>query len=155
VPTFLRRDPAAYLSLLEVLLVLAISWGWFGLTADKLPLIMAVASTAIGVVTAILTKRTGFSMAIGLVKAVIALLAGYGVVITVDQQTAIIGAAVVVLGFFNWTQNEPAESPGLHEEPVVQGTVVNQHFASSGLDEDGVADAIATRATNRPDVGGF
>lgn len=139
---FLRRDPAAYLSLLEVLLVLAVSWGWFGLTQDRLPLIMAVASTGIGVVVAILTKRTGFSMAIGLVKAVIALLAGYGVAITLDQQTAVIGAAVVLLGFFNWTQNSPAEQPGLSEEPmVVQGTVVNQHFAHSP--------DIASEATRR------
>lgn len=126
--SFVRRDPAAYLSLLEVMLVLAVSWGWFGLTADKLPLIMAVASTAIGVVVAILTKRTGFSMAIGLVKAVIALLAGYGVAISLDQQTAIIGAAVVILGFFNWTANSPADTPGFHEEPmrdVVPGQVVS------------------------------
>lgn len=128
---FLRRDPAAYLSLLEVLLVLAVSWGWFGLTQDRLPLIMAVASTGIGVVVAIYTKRTGFSMAIGLVKAVIALLVGYGITIGLDQQTAIIGAAVVVLGFFNWTQNSPADEPGLSEEPMgaVKTTVVNQHFA--------------------------
>lgn len=129
---FLRRDPAAYLSLLEALLVLAVSWGWFGLTADRLPLIMAVASTGIGVVTAILTKRTGFSVSIGLVKAVIALLAGYGVAVSLDQQTAIILAATVVLGFFNWTQNSPADEPGLHEEPMpTVGPVINQHFPAA------------------------
>lgn len=130
---FVRRDPAAYLSLLEVAIVLAISWGWFGLTQDKLPLIMAVASTAVGVVTAILTKRTGFSMAIGFVKAVIALLAGYGVAITVDQQTAIIAAAVVVLGFFNWHENSPAETPGFHEEPMLD--VIPGELVSSGDDD--------------------
>lgn len=148
---FLRRDPAAYLSLFEVLLVLAISWSWVGLTADKLPLFMAVASTAVGVVTAILTKRTGFSLAIGLVKAVIALLAGYGVTITLDQQTAVIGAAVVLLGFFNWHNNSPAEQPGLHEEPmdIVHGTVVNQHFANAPE----LADEVARRA--RETGGGY
>lgn len=147
---FLRRDPAAYLSLLEVLLVLAVSWGWFGLTADRLPLIMAVASTAIGVVTAILTKRTGFSMAIGLVKAVIALLAGYGVMITVDQQTAIIGAAVVVLGFFNWHENSPADEPGLHEEPMESpSTVINQHFPAAPAEDVDVPSPYAP-----PSVGG-
>jgi hypothetical protein len=141
---FLRRDPAAYLSLLEVLLVLAVSWGWFGFTADKLPLVMAVASTAVGVVTAVLTKRTGFSMSIGLVKAVIALLAGYGLTISLDQQTAVIGAAVVVLGFFNWTQNEPADDPGLHEEPTATKPVVVNTFSGVSASE---ADAIAKRAT--------
>ncbi|MEV6413836.1 hypothetical protein [Kribbella sp. NPDC051718] len=115
-PNFFRRDPAAYVTALEAFLILAISWGWFGLTEDKLPLIMAVASGLLGVVTAILTKRTGFALAIGLVKSTIALLAGYGLLLTDNQTTAIIGAAVVLLGFFNWTQTEPAEKPGLHEE---------------------------------------
>lgn len=115
-PNFLRRDPAAYVTALEAFLVLAVSWGWFGLTEDKLPLIMAVASGLLGVVTAILTKRTGFAVAIGLVKSTIALLAGYGLMLTTNQSTAIIGASVVLLGFFNWTQTGPAENPGLHEE---------------------------------------
>lgn len=142
---FLRRDPAAYTALLEALLVLAISWGWFGLTPDKLPLIMAVATTATGVITAIYTKRTGFSMAIGLVKAIIALLVGYGVNITDDKQTAVIGATVVLLGFFNWTANSPAEAPGLHDEPVESSpaTVINQHFPVAPPDVD------------VPGVGGF
>lgn len=123
---FLRRDPAAYVAALEAFLVLAISWGWFGLTEDKLPLIMAVASGLLGVVTAILTKRTGFAVAIGLVKSSIALLAGYGLLLTDNQSTAIIGLSVVVLGFFNWTQTSPAVTPGLHEEPmVVQGEVLS------------------------------
>lgn len=115
---FIRRDPAAYTALLEAVLVLAVSWGWFGLTPDKLPLIMAVASSLLGVVTAIYTKRAGFSFAIGLVKATIALLAGYGVAISVDKETAIIGLSVIVLGFFNWTNNSPAENPGMQEEPA-------------------------------------
>jgi hypothetical protein len=130
---FLRRDPAAYTALLDALLVLAISWGWFGLTPDKLPLIMAVATTATGVITAIYTKRTGFSFAIGFVKATVALLVGYGVNITDDKQTAIIGATVVVLGFFNWQANSPADEPGLHEEPMPTGPVVNQTIVSSAL----------------------
>jgi hypothetical protein len=140
---FLRRDPAAYIAALEAFLVLAVSWGWFGLTEDKLPLIMAVASGLLGVVTAILTKRAGFSIAIGLVKSTIALLAGYGLLLTDNQSTAIIGLSVVVLGFFNWQNNSPAENPGLNEEPmVVPGTVVNQTFATTPA----VADALANRA---------
>ena len=133
---FLRRDPAAYIAALEAFLVLAISWGWFGLTEDKLPLIMAVASGALGVVTAILTKRTGFAVAIGLVKSVIALLAGYGLLLTDNQTTAIIGLSVVALGFFNWTATSPADEPGLHEEPMESpSTVINQHFPSSAADD--------------------
>ena len=132
---FLRRDPAAYIAALEAFLVLAVSWGWFGLTEDKLPLIMAVASGLLGVVTAILTKRAGFSIAIGLVKSTIALLAGYGLVLTDNQSTAIIGLSVVVLGFFNWSSNSPADEPGLHEEPMTPATVVNQTIVSTVPDD--------------------
>jgi tetrahydromethanopterin S-methyltransferase subunit C len=124
--TFLRRDPVAYVTLVEAALVLAVSWGWFGLTLDLLPLIMAVVSGAFGVIVAIYTKRTGFAVAIGLVKAVIALMAGYGLMLSDNQTAAIIGFSVVVLGFFNWTQTSPAIEPGLHEEPmVVEGEILS------------------------------
>jgi hypothetical protein len=133
---FLRRDPTAYVTLVEAALVLAVSWGWFGLTHDRLPLIMAVVSGVLGVMVAIYTKRTGFAVAIGLVKSVVALLAGYGLVLTDTQTAAIIGLSVVVLGFFGWSQNSPADEPGLHEEPVNPGTVVNQTIVSSAPDVD-------------------
>lgn len=133
---FLRRDPAAYVTLLESLLVLAVSWHWFGLTEDKLPLIMAVATAGLGVVTAIYTKRTGFAVAVGFVKATIALLVGYGIDVSDTKQTAIIGATVVVLGFFGWTQTSPADEPGLHEEPMPMPTVVNQTIVSSAAAGD-------------------
>lgn len=147
---FLRRDPAAYIAALEAFLVLAISWGWFGLTEDKLPLIMAVASGVLGVVTAILTKRTGFAVAIGLVKSVIALLAGYGLMLTDNQTTAIIGLSVVVLGFFNWTQTSPADEPGLGEEPMGAATQITQHINTSLPD----VDVPETSPYTPPSVGG-
>jgi hypothetical protein len=123
---FLRRDPAAYATLIQAVLGLALSWGLFGLTETLIPLIMACVNAAIGVAVAIYTKRTGFSFAIGLVQAVIALMAGYGLTLTVDQTTGIIFLSTIVLGFFNWTANSPAETPGLHEEPmVVEGEVLS------------------------------
>lgn len=132
---FLRRDPAAYITLIQAVLALALAWGLFGLTEARVPLIMAVVNGLFGVVTAILTKRTGFSIAIGLVQAVIALAAGYGATLTDDKANAVILISTVVLGFFNWTQNSPADNPGLHEEPVVTGPVVNQTIVSSALDD--------------------
>ena len=142
-PQFLRRDPAAYATLIQAVLGLALSWGLFSLTETLVPLIMACVNAAIGVGVALYTKRTGFSFAIGLVQAVIALMAGYGLELTVDQTTGVIFLSTIVLGFFNWTANSPAENPGLSEEPmVVQGTVVNQHFASSPE----IADALANKA---------
>jgi hypothetical protein len=133
---FLRRDPAAYITLIQAVLTLALAWGLFGLTEARVPLIMAVVNGAFGVVTAILTKRTGFSVAIGLVQAVIALMAGYGLELTADRTNAVILISTVVLGFFNWTQNSPADQPGLSEEPMATGPVVNQTIVSSALDDD-------------------
>lgn len=129
---FLRRDPAAYITLIQAVLTLALAWGLFGLTEARVPLIMAVVNGVFGVVTAILTKRTGFSVAIGLVQAVIALMAGYGFDLSEDRQNAVILVATVALGFFNWMQNSPADEPGLHEEPMVSpSTVINQHFPAA------------------------
>jgi hypothetical protein len=129
---FLRRDPTAYITLVQAVLALALAWGLFGLTESRVPLIMAVVNGLFGVVTAILTKRTGFSIAIGLVQAVIALSAGYGFTLTDDKANAVILISTVVLGFFNWTQNSPADQPGLHEEPIPgPGPVVNQTIVST------------------------
>lgn len=156
-PVFLRRNPTAYVALLEAVLVLAVSWGMFGVTEERLPLIMAVASGGLGVVTAIYTKRAGFAVAIGLVKATIALTAGYGLVLTDNQTTGIIGFTVVVLGFFNWTATEPADNPGLHEEAptVVEGTVVTNNLAISHADADMIADHVRNELAKGAQSGGF
>lgn len=131
----LRRDPAAYITLIQAVLALALAWGLFGLTESRVPLIMAVVNGLFGVVTAIYTKRTGFSVAIGLVQAVIALMAGYGLHLSDDKANAVVLVATVVLGFFNWTANSPADVPGLHEEPMPAGTTVNQTIVSTAADD--------------------
>lgn len=130
---FLRRDPAAYITLVQGLLGLALAFHLFGLTAAIVPLIMAVINGASGVVTAILTKRAGFAIAMGLITAVINLFAGYGLTLTDDKQSAILFLSTIALGIFGWTQNSPAENPGLHEEPIESSpaTVINQHFVPS------------------------
>lgn len=133
---FLRRDPAAYITLIQGLLGLALAFHLFGLTAAIVPLIMAVINGASGVITAILTKRAGFAIAMGLITAIINLFAGYGLTLTDDKQSAILFLSTIVLGIFGWTQNSPADQPGLSEEPMgPQATVVNQHFVSTALDD--------------------
>lgn len=128
---FLRRDPAAYITLIQGVLGLALAFHLFGLTAAIVPLIMAVINGAAGVVTAILTKRAGFAIAIGLITAVINLFAGYGLTLTDDKTNAILVVSTIALGLFGWTQNSPADVPGLHEEPMTPPTVVNQTIVSS------------------------
>lgn len=116
---FLRRDPTVWLTLVQGLLALALAFGLFGLTVETVPLIMAVLNAATGVVTAILTKRAGFAFAMGLLTAVINLFAGYGLDLSDDKVNAIMFVSTIALGIFGWTQNSPAESPGLREEPMV------------------------------------
>lgn len=130
---FLRRDPAAYITLVQGLLGLALAFHLFGLTAAIVPLIMAVINGASGVVTAILTKRAGFAIAMGLITAVINLFAGYGLTLTDDKTNAILFLSTIALGIFGWTQNSPADVPGLHEEPMTPPTVVNQTIVSAAI----------------------
>jgi hypothetical protein len=134
---FFRRDPAAYITLVQAILGLALAWHLFGLTATLVPLIMAVVNGGAGVVTAILTKRAGFAVAIGLIQAVVALMAGYGLSLSDDKVNGIIFLSTIVLGFFGWSQNSPADNPGMNEEPMKPVTVVNQTIVSAaGLDRD-------------------
>ena len=115
---FLRRDPTAWVAFAEAGLVLLMSLHLFGVDSDRVPLIMAVVTAALGVVSGVLTKRTSLAVAIGLIKAVLALLVGYGLPISDTVSQAVIGFAVVALGLFNWTQTSPATVPGLREEPM-------------------------------------
>jgi len=83
------------------------------------------------------------------VQAVIALMAGYGFDLSEDRQNAVILVATVALGFFNWTQNSPADAPGLHEEPMTPPTVVNQTIVSTAGPDVDVPDALVKRAAER------
>jgi hypothetical protein len=131
---FLRRDPAAYITLVQGLLGLALAFHLLGLTAAIVPLIMAVINGASGVVTAILTKRAGFAIAMGLITAVINLFAGYGLSLTDDKQSAILFLSTIALGLFGWTQNSPADKLGLGEEPMPgPGPVVHQTIVSNAI----------------------
>lgn len=135
---FLRRDPAAYITLVQGVLGLALAFHLFGLTAGIVPLVMAVINGGAGVVTAILTKRAGFAVAMGLITAVINLFAGYGLTLTDDKQSAILFLSTIILGLFGWTQNSPAETPGFNDEPIESSpaTVINQHFPVAPPDID-------------------
>jgi hypothetical protein len=145
-PKFLRRDPTVYITLIQTLLGTALAFHLFGLTAVLVPLIMAVINAGAGVVTAILTKRAGFAFAMGLITGVINLFAGYGLSLTDDQISAIVMASTVVLGILGWFANSPAETPGLHDEPVVvAGTVVTQHFNASPDVAAELADQLRTQ----------
>ena len=65
---FLRRDPTAWVAFAEAGLVLLMSLHLFGVDSDRVPLIMAVVTAALGVVSGVLTKRTSLAVAIGLMS---------------------------------------------------------------------------------------
>jgi hypothetical protein len=132
---FLRRDPTVWITLAQAGLGLALAFHLFGLTQTTVPLIMAVINAAAGLITAIYTKRAGFAFAMGLVTAVINLFAGYGLTLTDEKTNAILLFVTVALGLFGWTANSPADDPGLHEEPMSPGTVVNQTIVSSAAED--------------------
>lgn len=138
----LRRDPTVWLTLIQGLLALALAFGLFGLTAETVPLIMAVINAGAGVVAAILTKRAGFAFAMGLITGLINLFAGYGLDLTDDKTNAILFVSTIALGIFGWTANSPADKPGLKNEPVnaVQGTVVSN---VADVDADAVIKAAS------------
>jgi hypothetical protein len=129
---FLRRDPTVWIGLIQGALGVALAFHLFGLTDALVPLIMAVINGAAGVITAILTKRSGFSVAMGLIVAGINLFSGYGLTLDDAQTAAIMLFAPLVLGLFGWTQNSPADQPGMSEEPMPSsGPVINQYLPSA------------------------
>lgn len=133
---FLRRDPTVWIGLIQGALGIALAFHLFGLTETLVPLIMAVINTGAGLVTAILTKRSGFSVAMGLIVAVINLFAGYGLTLEDAQTAAIMLFAPLVLGLFGWTQNSPATQPGMQEEPMPSsGPVINQYLPSAAAED--------------------
>lgn len=130
--TLLRRDPTIWITLIQGTLSLLLAFHLFGLTAVLVPLIMAVVNGTSGVVTAILTKRSGYAVAMGLITALINLFAGYGLNLEDAQTNSIMFLSTVILGILGWATNSPADKPGLHEEPMPStSTVINQMFPSS------------------------
>jgi hypothetical protein len=123
---FIRRDPAMWLTIAQAALAFWLTFHPFGLTDNLIPVYMAGVNAFVGLVTAILTKRSGFSFGIGLIQAAVALMAGYGLPLTADQTNSAIFIGTLAMGLFNWTQNSPSEKLSLRNEPmVVQGTVTN------------------------------
>jgi hypothetical protein len=103
----MRREPAFYVGLFEAVLAVLLSFGLFGLTGEKVSLIMAVVVAGLGFYTAWATRDTLLGVGVGLSKAVLALGIGYGLMLTDAQTGALIAVVTVALGAFNRTQTSP------------------------------------------------
>jgi hypothetical protein len=107
----LGREPAAWSGLIQALLALAVSNSAFGLTGEKVGLIMAVVSAVFGVYIAWVTANTMLAVIVGLANAVFALVAGYGLELSTATTAAAIALVTVVVGFFQRTQTSPLPAP--------------------------------------------
>lgn len=124
--TILRRNPTVWFTILQTAIALGLTFHPFGITDSFIPLYVAAMNALVGVITAIFTKRSGFSFAIGLLQAILSLAAGYGHVLNDEQTNGAMLITTMVLGLFNWNANAPADTLSLREEPmVVAGQVTN------------------------------
>lgn len=103
----MKREPAALLGLVSGVLALLLSLDQFGLTNEKVGLIMGVATALAGIYTAYVTNATMLGVIVGAVNAAFALVAGYGFELSPDTTAAAIAIVTVVVGFFQRTQVTP------------------------------------------------
>lgn len=114
--TIFGREPAAVVGIIEAVLVMFLTFGWFNLSQETVGLIMAVVTTALGVWLAYVTHHTVLGALTGLAKAVLALAAVYGFALTDAQTGAVIALITMIVGFWHRTQTSPAMFPGFTED---------------------------------------
>lgn len=114
--TIFGREPAAFVGVIEAVLVLFLTFGMFDLTQDTIALIMAVVISGFGVYTAYVTENTVLGALVGFAKAALALATVYGLSLTMEQNAAVIAVITVVAGFLHRTQTTPAAFPGFHND---------------------------------------
>ena len=108
--TIFGREPAAWVGLIEAMLVILLAFG-VGVTQDTFGPILAVVVAAFGLYTAWATKDTALGAIVGLVKSSLVLATVYGLTLTDGQTAALITATTVAVSFFQRTQTSPEVSP--------------------------------------------
>ena len=108
--TIFGREPAAWVGLIEAMLVILLAFG-AGVTQDTFGPILAVVVAAFGLYTAWATKDTALGAIVGLVKSSLVLATVYGLTLTDGQTAALITATTVAVSFFQRTQTSPEVSP--------------------------------------------
>lgn len=112
------RDPAMWVALIEAALAMALSLNVFGLTHEKIALVVAVVAAVLGIYTAYVTNQTMLGVIIGLVKAVIALAVGYGFEFGPDKTAALLAFVTVLVGMYQRTQVSPVVKPNFNPRPA-------------------------------------
>jgi hypothetical protein len=111
-------EPAAWAGVLQgvlgVLVVLIVG----GLNDTTSVLVQAAAGAVFALVTAFYTKKVNLAVVVGAGQAVLALLVGFGIDIDPALQASIIALLQLGLAGFLRQNTEPADEPGLHDEPL-------------------------------------
>lgn len=105
------REPSVVIGLIESMLAMALSFGWFDLSQQTVGLIMAVVVAAFGVYSAYVTSETLLAAVVGLAKAAAALGAVYGLSLTDNQTGALIALITMSFSLFQRTQVVPLNDP--------------------------------------------
>ncbi|MFE7547110.1 hypothetical protein [Streptomyces gardneri] len=102
-PLFLGREPAAWLTLVAVLVKLAVAFGW-NASPEVQAAVNAVAAAAMGILIA-LAVHDGLGAAItGLAQAALALSIGYGLDWSTEKQAVVMTAVTIAVGMWDRTQ---------------------------------------------------
>jgi hypothetical protein len=135
------REPAAWVGLIESVLMLLLAFG-LGIDQDTFGPIMAVVVAGFGIYTAWATRDTALGAIIGFVKAALTLAAVYGLALTDGQTAAVVMVATVVVSFFQRTQTSPVDAPVSPSPAQVTASPVGVDSTTPGtvnLDNTGVA----------------
>ena len=142
-PKIFGREPAAWVGLIEAVLMTLLAFG-IGVGQDTFGPIMGVVVAAFGVFTAWATRDTMLGVIVGLAKSVMVLAAVYGLTLSDEQTGALIAVVTMVTSFWQRTQTSPVSDPvGPSPQQVVPvpapaGVAVTQ---SSIMRHDVAADA--------------
>ena len=111
------QEPAAVVTAVEAVLAVALSFGLFGLSQEQTGVILAVISSALGLVAAYATQNTLLSALTGFVKSALVLAVTFGFALTDGQQAAILSAVALVAGLWLRDNNASLETPVSAQSP--------------------------------------
>ena len=109
-PKIFGREPAAWVGLIEAVLMTLLAFG-IGVGQDTFGPIMGVVVAAFGVFTAWATRDTMLGVIVGLAKSVMVLAAVYGLTLSDEQTGALIAVVTMVVSFYQRTQTSPVADP--------------------------------------------
>lgn len=107
----LGREPAFFVSVLEAILALLLTFQIDGLTQENVGVIVATATAAAGLLVAWATHTTLFSALVGFAKAALVLAVTFGVHLTDAQTGALMALIVLVAGAYLRDRTTPVETP--------------------------------------------